>query len=87
MKCVPILPNFLTSKISKKLKTTITENGHLGSVAEQLYLPPSVNFFAEALFENILISGNIQLDKKNQKIASQKFQIIHIQTGLLNHCA
>ena len=38
------------------------ENDQIGSVAEQLYLPPSVNVFAEALFENILISGNIQLD-------------------------
>ena len=71
---------FSAFKISKS-KTVITENDHLGSVAEQLYLSLSVNFFAEALFENILISGNIQLEK-NQKIASQEFQIIHIETGL-----
>ena len=36
----------------------------MGSVAKQLYLSPSIKFFAETLFENILISGNIQLEKK-----------------------
>ena len=46
----------------------ITENDHLGSVVEQLYLSLSVNFFAAALFENILISGNIQLEKKPRKL-------------------
>ena len=63
MLCVSKLLNFQPSKYSKS-KTIITENHHLGSVAEQLYLSPSLNFYAEALFENILISGNIQLEKK-----------------------
>ena len=85
MYCVSKLPNFQPSKISKS-KTITTENDHLGSVAEQLYLSPSVNFFVEAVFENILISGIIQLEKK-RKIPSQEFQILHIQTGLRKICA
>ena len=63
MYCVSKLLDFQPSKFNKS-KTIITENDHLGSVAEQLYLSPSVNFFAKALFENIPISGNIQLEKK-----------------------